>query len=57
MYLDGSTSLWKDLFEYFVGKENLGIFLRAKFDVKELPNSLPPYYVDSLMSWSEIRVY
>ena len=54
-YLDGSFSNWKSCFEYFSEKQNLRLYLRGNFDVKELPKSLPKYYLDSIVSWHSLR--
>ncbi len=57
MYMNGNDATWKYMFEYFSEKENLGLFLRGNFETKELPKSLPLYYLDTIKSWLEIKVH
>ena len=54
-YLDDQTVNWKYSFEYFCKTDNLGIFLRGNFELKELPKSLPNYYFDSIASWQCLK--
>ena len=54
-YLSGPSASWKVSFEHFCNKENLGLFLRSKFEIKELPRTLPRYYMDSLTAWNHLR--
>ena len=54
-YLNSEDASWKNTFEYFCGKENLGVFLRSNFALKELPKDLPEYYLDSLKNWHFLR--
>ena len=54
-YLESGNGDWKILFEEFCGKENLNVFLRSNFDYKELPSSVPDYYLDSIRFWMELK--
>ena len=54
-YFDGSSPDWKYSFGSFCCKENLSIFLRSNFDLKELPKNIPNYYYDSLKAWYFLR--
>ena len=53
-YLDNTDRLWKHTFEYFCKKKNLNIYLRSNFELKELPDTLPDYYTNSIRVWSEM---
>ena len=55
-YLDDQVVNWKYSFEVFCKKDNLGIFLRGNFDLKELPKSLPCYYFDSIACWHSLKL-
>ena len=54
-YLNCKNANWKTMFDYFCNKENLGIFLRGNFEIKELPKSLPSYYYDAILSWNNLK--
>ena len=54
-YLSGPSASWKVSFEHFCNKENLCLFLRSKFEIKELPKAIPDYYMDSLIAWNQLR--
>ena len=43
-YFEGEHADWKIMFETFCCKENLNVYLRSNFDMKELPISIPNYY-------------
>jgi exonuclease III len=53
-YLDDVDREWKQTMEQLCKVKNLGIFLRSTFDIKELPNSMPDYYLQSITNWSDM---
>jgi len=55
-YLNNQGDPWKGAFEYFLGKKNLGVFLRSNFPINELPKCIPRYYFDALVAWNELRM-
>ena len=56
-YLDCTDRDWKLTFESLCKIKNLNLFLRSNFDTKEIPASLPEYYVDSIKNWHHILQY
>ena len=54
-YFDGEHADWKIMFETFCCKENLNVYLRSNFDVKELTNSIPSYYMESIKYWCTLK--
>ena len=54
-YLDDDHRYWKLLFEEFGVKENLNLFLRRNFDLKEISNKIPEYYLDSIKYLYELK--
>ena len=55
-YLNNQGDSWKEAFEYFLCKQNLGLFLRSNFSLNEIPKYIPRYYLDSLEAWNELRI-
>jgi len=53
-YLDDIDREWKQTMEQLCRMKNLGIFLRSTFDIKELPKSMPDYYLQSINNWSDM---
>ena len=43
------------MFDYFCNKENLSIFLRGNFEIKEQPKSLTSYFYDAILSWNNLK--
>ena len=54
-YFDGEHADWKIMFETFCCKENLNVYLRSNFDMKELTNSIPSYYMESIKYWCTLK--
>ena len=55
-YLNNQGDPWKEAFEYFLGKKNLGVFLRSNFPINELPKCIQRYYFDAIVAWNELRM-
>ena len=54
-YLDNVDRDWKFTFERLCNISNINICLRSNYDVSELQNSIPEYYLDSLFNWFELK--
>ena len=53
-YLDNNEREWKYTLEFFSKKKNLRMYLMSKFDVNELPENMPCYYVNAIKEWSRL---
>ena len=53
-YLDDTDRQWKRILEYLCNMSYLNIFLHSNFDVKELPRTLPQYYLSSFYNWRDV---
>ena len=49
------NATWKNNIDTFCNVNNLGVLLQSSFCCKELPSTLPKFYMDSLILWYEIR--
>ena len=54
-YFDTHTFKWL-LFEHFLHKKNLNVFLRSNYSEKDIATNVPVYHRDSLLQWKLVRV-
>jgi len=53
-YLDNTDREWKNTLELLSKTKNFKLFLMSNFDLKELPASLPEYYLNAIKTFSEV---